>query len=492
MSSLFLDNSIRQFYCASKRKSAVELLQETKAFYVKSETVLDRQQQLKHAGHLQVTSSAMDTVFLRGPRPRSDPAPDHKYIHPHVLLLSPAVAPAVAPRAVSLAPACAPAPAPAPAVPPPLASAAAAAPPPPLPPKSPRLVSAAQRRAGSHPSGGSDQLQTKLRRLLNADSKENLFLGGGPWADEDSKTVACDERPFTRNSCPRSPAGCSIHKSLPDLHAGAATSPTTSTEASEVRSISRLGRRSCGSAMSTHSSGGIAQKALKESTPKNAPCVTPFMNSQHRAHPIMKSETVITHRSGMHSLDTFRNDVSCEEILRSSNFSKKSVRKKISHDTCDGPTSNSSFSDSGAEDISSPQPLRATPINQSADRHRPILRSKSDISHRYSRGNMISTPRLQPQEPHSNEQLEQFFEQLGLEANDYRSLATPLSGSSSPIFFESVSSVDSAVIWGPDSGGTSGNHQRPSEQLSIVERNARIIKWLCNCRKAQLSTHSPS
>ncbi|GLH01883.1 Uncharacterized protein GBIM_07928 [Gryllus bimaculatus] len=399
MSSLFLVNSIRQFYCASKRKSAVELLQETKAFYVKSETVLDRQQQLKHAGHLQVTSSAMDTVFLRGPRPRSDPAPDHKYIHPHVLLLSPAVAPA----------------------------------------------------------------------------------------------VACDERPFTRNSCPRSPAGCSIHKSLPDLHAGAATSPTTSTEASEVRSISsRLGRRSCGSAMSTHSSGGIAQKALKESTPKNAPCVTPFMNSQHRAHPIMRSETVITHRSGMHSLDTFRNDVSCEEILRSSNFSKKSVRKKISHDTCDGPTSNSSFSDSGAEDISSPQPLRATPINQSADRHRPILRSKSDISHRYSRGNMISTPRLQPQEPHSNEQLEQFFEQLGLEANDYRSLATPLSGSSSPIFFESVSSVDSAVIWGPDSGGTSGNHQRPSEQLSIVERNARIIKWLCNCRKAQLSTHSPS
>jgi hypothetical protein len=45
----------------------VELLQESKAFYVKSETVLDRKQELKNSGHLQVTSSAVDTVFLRGP-----------------------------------------------------------------------------------------------------------------------------------------------------------------------------------------------------------------------------------------------------------------------------------------------------------------------------------------------------------------------------------------------------------------------------------------
>lgn len=32
---------------SAKRKSAVELLQETKAFYVKSETVLDKKQELK-------------------------------------------------------------------------------------------------------------------------------------------------------------------------------------------------------------------------------------------------------------------------------------------------------------------------------------------------------------------------------------------------------------------------------------------------------------
>lgn len=53
-----------------------------------------------------------------------------------------------------------------------------ALPAPALPPKSPRLVPVPQRRAISGPPSAtaSDQLQTKLRRLLNTDSKENMFL----------------------------------------------------------------------------------------------------------------------------------------------------------------------------------------------------------------------------------------------------------------------------------------------------------------------------
>ena len=47
------NNSFYNFL--GKRKSAVELLQETKAFYVKSEIVLDRKQELKNSGHLQVS-----------------------------------------------------------------------------------------------------------------------------------------------------------------------------------------------------------------------------------------------------------------------------------------------------------------------------------------------------------------------------------------------------------------------------------------------------
>lgn len=52
-----LIESIRKsiFSVTGKRKSAVELLQESKAFYVKSETVLDRKQELKNSGHLQVS-----------------------------------------------------------------------------------------------------------------------------------------------------------------------------------------------------------------------------------------------------------------------------------------------------------------------------------------------------------------------------------------------------------------------------------------------------
>lgn len=36
-------------YVLAKRKSAVELLQETKSLYVKSETVLDRKQELRRS-----------------------------------------------------------------------------------------------------------------------------------------------------------------------------------------------------------------------------------------------------------------------------------------------------------------------------------------------------------------------------------------------------------------------------------------------------------
>ncbi|XP_037084740.1 WAS/WASL-interacting protein family member 3-like [Pollicipes pollicipes] len=55
-----------------KRKSAVEMLQETKAFYVKSERVLDAKQEMKHADHLQVSAAPL----VRPPwvRHLSDPA----------------------------------------------------------------------------------------------------------------------------------------------------------------------------------------------------------------------------------------------------------------------------------------------------------------------------------------------------------------------------------------------------------------------------------
>ncbi|EFA06418.2 uncharacterized protein LOC655783 [Tribolium castaneum] len=108
-------------------------------------------------------------------------------------------------------------------------------------------------------------------------------------------------------------------------------------------------------------------------------------------------------------------------------------------------------------------------------RDRPILRSKSDISDRYWR------PPEQPPTSH----LEQFFEHLGMTSDSYEEMLTNSRSSESPVFFSDVSTVDSSrpldnVDYCPSSF-------RTSEPPSIVERNARIIKWLCNCRKSQLT-----
>ncbi|KAB0805538.1 hypothetical protein PPYR_02508 [Photinus pyralis] len=104
---------------------------------------------------------------------------------------------------------------------------------------------------------------------------------------------------------------------------------------------------------------------------------------------------------------------------------------------------------------------------------RPILRSKSDISDRYWR----------PSDPPISH-LEQFFEQLGLTSDSYEDMLSN-SRSSSPVFFSDVSTIDSCRPI--DNNEYCPSSYRPSEPPSIVERNARIIKWLCNCRKSQIS-----
>lgn len=137
--------------------------------------------------------------------------------------------------------------------------------------------------------------------------------------------------------------------------------------------------------------------------------------------------------------------------------------------------------------------------NTGIDDRKPILRSKSDISHRYFNRNMqkpnasaylpengaISEHQRAKSENFSElEQLERFFDRLGL-ADDLRDSSE--SNRSSPVFFSDVATVDSDQL--PDSTETQLDTQpyRPMEPTSIVERNARIIKWLCTCRKMQVT-----
>lgn len=135
---------------------------------------------------------------------------------------------------------------------------------------------------------------------------------------------------------------------------------------------------------------------------------------------------------------------------------------------------------------------------RSEDDRKPILRSKSDISDRYwHRSAPNDQTKLLDKRSKMDgvSQLERFFDRLGMNDDKYEEFIAPklqrLSDSdsdhSSPVFFSDASTVDSTRL--PDSTETNQNTQayRPSEPPSIVERNARIIKWLCNCRKIQFS-----
>jgi Centrosome-associated C terminus len=180
-------------------------------------------------------------------------------------------------------------------------------------------------------------------------------------------------------------------------------------------------------------------------------------------------------------------------------------------------------------------------IQNNEDDRRPILRSKSDISDRYwnkvqqqPSEMSVKSRRERYQQTVSESfgsngsgsagssggklsksdsmyELEHFFDQLGLDDEDYQlTIARPRkkhqrsasatvtstfsdndSDRSSVVFFSDCSTIDSNRIIaesGPtiQTGQSNPNLYRPSEPPSIVERNARIIKWLCNCKKSQL------
>ncbi|CAH2057131.1 unnamed protein product, partial [Iphiclides podalirius] len=132
-------------------------------------------------------------------------------------------------------------------------------------------------------------------------------------------------------------------------------------------------------------------------------------------------------------------------------------------------------------------------------RPRPILRSKSDISDRYRRAEGRGPPSApceaeeagdSPEE--GSARLRHFFERLGLEPRQYDALLRD-QPPESPVFFSSASTVDSnqlaaAADYTVQGPGVQKQIYRNTEPPSVVERNARIIKWLCQCRKTQMQT----
>ncbi|XP_045762564.1 serine/arginine repetitive matrix protein 1 isoform X1 [Maniola jurtina] len=130
-------------------------------------------------------------------------------------------------------------------------------------------------------------------------------------------------------------------------------------------------------------------------------------------------------------------------------------------------------------------------------RPRPILRSKSDISDRYRRTDGRSPASApcdgedSPDSPSGESvRLQQFFDYLGMDSRQYDGLIKD-GDEDSPVFFSSASTVDSnqlaaAADYTVQGPGVQKQIYRNTEPPSVVERNARIIKWLCQCRKAQI------
>lgn len=533
---------------AAKRKSAVELLQESKAFYVKSEQVLDSKQELKHSEHLQVTANPNFDVLLKTPvrvshsweghhhpqqlqqqQQPQQPAPpqppsrksinvahtqviqngtgnaQHQQLHEgliqntdHSIIIATKVQqqlhhhhqhhhqqqqhtnfnhvihegiptsalnsqgpslPVVPTRTVQ-----------------PLAEVTKGNSPPGLPPKSPRslrprsktqpeahsvalahqcfqLGSQNQRpeyRRSHSERDTSDDFQIRLRRLLNTDSKENLDTVC-PHPTPATFTCVEPSSAIPLKTCPV-PVPCrattttatatstSIHKSMPDL--------------SPLKLRQGL-RRPQGSTSTTSTSSSASVRCEQH---PNTVTVT-----ETPAPPVLPCPPQVTPSS--------------------------STPKVIS----------SSPGWSVALDQANRNSVR-----------RPILRSKSDISHRYSKSGPDLTQCGASRSSRSLADLERFFDKMGLDGGAFYQLHAGPSDSSPPVFFNSVSSLSSSCC---KAGGTSeeestatspqchGNvgkdvmaqkegltnenlSQHGPVETSIVERNARVIKWLYNCRKA--------
>lgn len=249
-----------------------------------------------------------------------------------------------------------------------------------------------------------------------------------------------------------------------------------------------------------------SKENLVDISPVDDENVVPLSTSCHKSLPDLSTQhaiPVITSPPPTKGPELASSSLSCrsQKITPSKSFSLSPVKScfsdgplhivddslsiSTSHD--DAPmsvTSGRSLSQDECDKCLSPikSAFSYGPVFSSDDREmcnvRPILRSKSDIGDR-SLQNVSS-----PISPVVLPDLEQFFGQLGLESSEYQSLISVRSNTSSPVFFSSSSSLNSSNSDAPsEKTATADSLPRPENAPSIVERNARIIKWLCHCRK---------
>lgn len=375
----------------AKRKSAVELLAESKPFYVKSEIVRDNTQQLPTRPHSNFgaygTYNRSKSVNVTGTMPANSSYTKPTYL-PQYMAVSPSRS---------------------------------------LPPLTHRR-SVHSTIATAHASNSTELLQNRLRQLLVCDSAEELRVDQ---VKKEKRNCRKSEDRTSRMAPLSPPAEYSsqrCHKSLPDLHCRGSSGSGGAEPSSNKSSNKSLSNRDSGG-----SSGHYTQRSEPAPPPRQF----------------------------------------CSQDTRRDSGSSTQHSGGSSYYCCQEPDCRTT-----RQSVYPPPPVSTFKRQKCLryKRDRPILRSKSDISDRYWR----------PPEPPTSH-LEQFFEHLGLTSDSYEEMLSGSGHSSdSPVFFSDVSTVDSSrpldnVDCCPQ------QTYRNSEPPSIVERNARIIKWLCNCRKSQLT-----
>ncbi|XP_026806374.1 uncharacterized protein LOC113549324 [Rhopalosiphum maidis] len=491
--------------CTAKRKSAVELLQETKSLYVKSETVLDRKQELRRSLR---SSGSSD----KGSSSQDIASGCYNYKGNCCNWSSGSFT-------------CLP------------------------PPKSPRLVAGCQRKS----TADSQQLQNDLRRLLNTDSKENLFEATSVFLDDVivpppvqyRRSVSHSQQQQQHQPCCCGPSA-TCHKSLPDLTDVTTTATETITDVSTPAVAAGPIRRCRRSA----SSGSVAAEDDDDDdgeddifeTYCNIPSPQGFGNKSRQDE--TDAVANVTSFPDSLSLTSYKTDARWQQSAHggtgssieeenddevggvSPRSSASPVKSTVSHGRWRPHTAGAATAAIGEQEQSPPAvPLRRHQLPTTATdefRGRPILRSKSDVGHRAP--NLLSllpaaVAKVDDRHEYDPNQLENFFGHLGLDPEEYKWVIKTDSETGSQVCFggsnSSVGSVsggsnnnNNANTDGPWAGGgvrgdadgcepgtggpiggcvgKSGVGSSSSELPSIVERNARIIKWLWNCRKANL------
>ena len=128
---------------------------------------------------------------------------------------------------------------------------------------------------------------------------------------------------------------------------------------------------------------------------------------------------------------------------------------------------------------------------------KPLHRSQSDLSGRWSITSSDFSD-LSSRVSRTSTEVERFFNEMGLESSILERMRNfQVMQVNEEDLFESISSIDSAERSTCSEGSVGDKDtqskdkelkERNSVQTSIVEKNARIIKWLCNVKKARRTT----